>query len=179
MRVCAFVDTTDNCGDRLNPIDTYVRNAIEWSRGTPRNNLARCRVHTNARVYTRLDIHPCVKLLGKLHGFTDIYVREPYVTLKRCLRPDRAVMCLRVISGSQLIQLPNSEEREKSIEEKEQRRLLRRIVIINYSLREKMQRRETIKIKDKNSSNKKIYTILKYKIYTKKKKQICWSKLTI
>lgn len=28
-RACTLVDTTDNCGDRLSPIDTYVRNAIE------------------------------------------------------------------------------------------------------------------------------------------------------
>lgn len=39
-------------------------------------------------------------------GFTDIYVHAPQVTLKRCLEPDRAVMRLRVISGSQLAQYP-------------------------------------------------------------------------
>lgn len=39
-------------------------------------------------------------------GFTDIYVHAPQVTLKRCLEPDRAVMRLRVISGSQLTQYP-------------------------------------------------------------------------
>lgn len=91
------------------PIDTYVRNAIERSRGAPRNNLRRdvaCtrtpRVHTRLHstlVYTCARACVCIKLSGKVGAGTCVR-RARYST--QCLRPDRAVMCLRVISGSQL-----------------------------------------------------------------------------
>lgn len=92
-------------------------------------DVACTRTHVCTRDSTSVRVF---KLLGKSHGFTNIYVSAPQVTLKHCLKPDRVVMRLRVISGSQLTQyqqiflilllslIPKSEIKEK--EKKKRRR---------------------------------------------------------
>lgn len=90
---------------------------------------------TRTHVCTRdsTSVRVLSSLVSRTGSRIYIYVRAPWVTLKRCLGLDRVVMRLRVISGSQLTDeyfdlapLPNFEERNCSLN----------LVILNVTLKE-------------------------------------------